>query len=67
MTLSARDRSIMSSVVYIHLGRNKVFMQKIEDVIRKEVDERLYVDALDPLSTTLYGQESIGWRKHEQD
>ncbi|KAG2051885.1 aldolase [Suillus hirtellus] len=67
MTLSAGDRSIMSSVVYIHLGRNKVFMQKIEDDIRKEVDERLYVDAFDPLSTTLYGQESIGWRTHEQD
>ncbi|KAG2103437.1 uncharacterized protein F5147DRAFT_638814 [Suillus discolor] len=67
MILSAGDRSIMSSVVYIQLGRNKVFMQKIEDVIRKEVDERFYVDAFDPLSTTLYGQESIGWRKREQD
>ncbi|KAG2159520.1 uncharacterized protein EDB93DRAFT_291960 [Suillus bovinus] len=48
MTLSAGDRSLMSSVVYIQLGQNKVFMEKIEDIIRKEVNERLYVDAFDP-------------------
>lgn len=48
MALSAGDRSLMSSVVYIRLGQNKVFMEKIEDVIRKEVDERLDVDGFDP-------------------
>ncbi|KAG2040599.1 hypothetical protein BDR03DRAFT_915062 [Suillus americanus] len=48
MALSAGDRSLLSSVVYIRLGQNKVFMGKIEDVIRKEVVERLYVDAFDP-------------------
>lgn len=48
MALSAGDRSLLSSVVYISLGQNKVFMGKIEDVIRKEVSERLYVDAFDP-------------------
>ncbi|KAG1886722.1 hypothetical protein F4604DRAFT_1917556 [Suillus subluteus] len=48
MALSAGDRSLLSSVVYIRLGQNKVFMEKIEDVIRKEVGRRLYVDAFDP-------------------
>ncbi|KAG2340406.1 aldolase [Suillus weaverae] len=48
MALSAEDRSLMSSVVYIRLGQNNIFMGKIEDVIRNEVDERLCVNAFDP-------------------
>lgn len=47
MALSAGDRSLMSSVVDIRLKQNKVFMEKIEGVIKKEVDKRLYVDAFD--------------------
>lgn len=47
MALSAKDRSLMSSVVDIRLKQNKVFMEKIEGVIKKEVDKRLYVDAFD--------------------
>lgn len=60
MALSAGDRSLMWSVVCIRLGQNKVFMGKIEDVIRKEVNRRLYVDAFDPHA--LYGrkEQSIG-------
>jgi hypothetical protein len=54
MALSAGDRSLLSSVVYISLGQNKVFMGKIEDVIRKEVSERLYVDAFDPHHPALW-------------
>ncbi|KAG1737796.1 hypothetical protein EDB19DRAFT_1636733 [Suillus lakei] len=48
MALSAEDRSLMSSVVYIRLGQNKVFMEHIEDIIRKEVNWRLSMDAFDP-------------------
>ncbi|KAG2128291.1 hypothetical protein DEU56DRAFT_742098 [Suillus clintonianus] len=58
MALSAEDRSLMSSVVYIPLGQNKVFMEHIQDVIRKEVRDRLYLDTFD-LPRTLYR------RKHE--
>ncbi|KAG1740542.1 uncharacterized protein EDB91DRAFT_1282701 [Suillus paluster] len=53
MALSAEDRSLMSSVVYIRLGQNKVFMEQIEDVIKKEVRDRLRLDTFD-LHPTLY-------------
>ncbi|KAG0699400.1 hypothetical protein DFH29DRAFT_1002005 [Suillus ampliporus] len=53
MALSAEDRSLMSSVVYVRLGQNKVFMEQIEDVIRKEVRDRLHLDTFD-LHPTLY-------------
>lgn len=60
MALSAGDRSLMWSVVYISLGQNKVFMGKIEDVIRKEVKRRLYVDAFDPYALRGRKEQSIG-------
>jgi len=47
MAFSAEDRSLMSSVLYIRLGRNKVFMERIEDVIRKEVRYRIDLDTFD--------------------
>lgn len=44
---AAEDLSLMSSVVYIRLGQNKVFMEKIEDIVRTEVRHRIDLENFD--------------------
>lgn len=55
---TAEDRSLMSSVVYIRMGQNKVLMEQIEDVVRKEVRHRIDLEAFD-IHPTLYPRKVV--------
>ncbi|OJA18539.1 hypothetical protein AZE42_04009 [Rhizopogon vesiculosus] len=58
MAFTAQDRSLMSSVVYPRMGQNKVLMEEIEDIVRKEVRHRIGLEAFD-LHPTLYRRKTV--------
>lgn len=56
--LTAENRRLMSSVVYIRMSQNKVLMDQIEDVVRKEVRHRIDLETFD-LHPTLYRRKTL--------
>jgi len=55
---TAENRSLMSSVVYVRMSQNKVLMDQIEDIVRKEVRHRIDLETFD-LHPTLYRRKTV--------